>query len=81
MNPVPGLGIWDLRLTGDFYRSIYAEVRGDKVIIDATDEKTESLVKRAGEEIFGLNKPTKEEFIKQDLEPVFLRKIKSELKL
>lgn len=81
LNPVPGLGIPDLKLTGEFYREIYAEVRGDKVIIDSTNEKTEALAKRFGESIFGLNKATKAELIKKDLKPVFLKNIREKIKL
>lgn len=81
MNPVPGLGVPDLHLTGEFYREIYTEIRGEKVIIDSTNEKTEALAKRFGEEIFGLNKPTKAELIKEDLQPVFMKHIRKELRL
>jgi hypothetical protein len=76
MNPIPGFGIPDLLLTGAFYRGIYTEVRGSRVIIDSTDEKAPKLVKQYGEEIFGLNKSTKVEFIREDLRPVFMREIK-----
>jgi hypothetical protein len=81
MNPVAGLGFWDLDLTGQFKKETFTEIRGDKVIIDSTNEKTQSLVDRAGEEIFGLNKPTKKELINDDLQPVFMKNIRKELKL
>ncbi len=76
MNPIPGFGVPDLLLTGQFYKSIFTEVRGDKVLTDATDEKTQSLVNKYGEEIFGLNKATKSELIKGDLRPVFMKNIR-----
>jgi len=53
-NSAPGEGTPDLFLTGDFSRSIFAEVQGDKVIFDATDEKTPALAAKYGEAIFGL---------------------------
>jgi hypothetical protein len=77
MNPAPGFGVPDLRLTGGFYKGIYSDVRGETVLIDSTDEKTTALVKKYGESVFGLNKPTKREFIKQDLRPIFMRIIRA----
>lgn len=81
MNPVPGLGFPDLKLTGEFHREIYTEIRGDKVIIDSTNEKTEALAKRFGEAIFGLNQDRKSELVKTELQPVFMENIRKELKL
>jgi len=75
MNPLPGFGVPDLRLTGEFYKQVYVDVRDNTVIIDSTDEKTQSLVNKYGEEIFGLNENTKAEFIRKDLRPVFMQKI------
>lgn len=49
-----------LRDTGAFYRSIFAEVRGDELMIDAGDRKRDSLVGKYGEKIFGLTKEDKE---------------------
>ncbi len=40
MNPRPGLGNPDLYLTGNFYRAIFAELEGDNIIMDSTDEKS-----------------------------------------
>lgn len=76
MNPVAN-GSVDLLLTGDFYRGIYTEARGDTIVIDSTDEKTDSLAKKYGEIIFGLNKNTKAELIREDLKPIFLKNIKA----
>lgn len=81
MNPVPGFGNWDMYLTGALSKSIYAEVRGDAVIIDATDPKTQGLVEKAGEIVFGLNKSTKAELIKDDLQPIVVKRMRNELKL
>ena len=75
MNPLPGFGVPDLRLTGEFFKQIYVDIRDNTVIVDSTDEKTQSLVNKYGEEIFGLSKNTKSEFIKKDLRPVFMKKI------
>ncbi len=40
MNPLPGWGNPDLNLTGDFYRAIFADLEGDDIIMDSTDEKS-----------------------------------------
>lgn len=76
MNPIAGYGNWDAKLTGSFYNEIFAEVRGSRLVISSTNEKTDKLVSMAGEELFGLNKPTKKEFVNDDLHPIFMRKIK-----
>jgi hypothetical protein len=81
MNPLPGFGIPDLKLSGAFHRQVYAETRGDKVILDSTDPKTQKLVDKYGEEIFGLNKVSKIEFIKESLRPKFLSVIRKALQL
>jgi hypothetical protein len=80
MNPIPGFGIPDLRLTGDFYKGIYTEVRGDKIITDSVDEKTQDLADKYGEEIFGLSKPVKKEAIK-DIKPLFFKRIRNAIGL
>lgn len=49
-----------LRDTGAFYRSIFAEVQGEELMIDARDRKRDSIVERYGEKIFGLTKDDKE---------------------
>ena len=46
----------DLKLTGDFYRSFFADTSKYPVIFGARDEKTEELTQRYGEEIFGTTK-------------------------
>ena len=81
MNPIPGLGVPDLRLTGEFYLGVYTEIRGDKVILDSTDEKTPALALRFGESIFGLSPVTKVELIKEDLRPLFIRNMRRGLGL
>lgn len=75
LNPIPGLGVPDLKLTGEFYKGIYSEVRGDKIIIDSTDGKTPALANRFGEEIFGLNKESKAEAVKE-IKPVLIKNMK-----
>lgn len=55
MNPKPGLGNPDFRLTGEFQESVFADARDNgSIIFDASNYKVEFLVKRDGEDIFGL---------------------------
>jgi hypothetical protein len=77
MNPKPGFGTPDLKLTGAFYKDIYTEVRGDKLIIDSVNEKTQALAEKYSEKIFGLNKETKADAI-VELKPIFIDRMKTE---
>jgi len=58
-----------LKDTGDFYKSMFIERKGNDVIFSSKDEKTEKLTTKYGEEIFGLSedesKISKEEFTNQ----------------
>lgn len=81
MNPVPGLGNVDLRLTGEFLKGVYTEIRGDQVIVDSVDEKTNDLAEKYGEVIFGLAPDPKAAFVNEDLQPVFMKNVRNELKL
>jgi len=70
LNPRPGWGNPDLKLTGAFYRAIFADLEGDNIIMDSTDEKSEWLqehydgkipgqlsLDEPGSRIFGLDPP------------------------
>lgn len=57
MNPVPGYGNPDLKLTGAFHRSIFADVEGKSILFDAKDSKVSDLAAKYGESIFGLSVP------------------------
>ena len=74
MNPAPGLGVPDLKITGAFQRSLRADLVGDTIKIESTDRKNEWLEpKYRG--IFGLGGEFKSAFISQDLRPVIHSKI------
>lgn len=75
MNPKPGFGVVDLRLTGSFYSRMVTNVVGENVITESTDEKAPELEKKYGSEIYGLNSTFKAEYIDQSLRPEFQRKI------
>ena len=55
MNPIPGLWNVDLMLTHEFERQMFAKVRGDGILIDSYDWKSDILKTWYGNEIFGVN--------------------------
>lgn len=74
LNPVPGLGVPDLKVTGAFHRGLRADLVGDTIKIESSDRKNEWLEpKYSG--IFGLGGQFKTEFISQDLRPAIHGKI------
>lgn len=75
MNPKPGFGRVDLRLTGSFYRNMVTSVVGDAVITESTDEKAAELAAKYGDDIYGLNRTFKARFVSETLRPDFNRRI------
>ena len=54
-NPLPGIGTPDLKLTGGFYSNFYLTAKNGVFDIFSSDEKTDKLKSKYGEDIFGLN--------------------------
>lgn len=54
---------------GDFYRGMHTERTGKGIYIDSKDKKTEKLVTKYGDQIFGLNRNNLKEFIDSYLKP------------
>lgn len=78
MNPLPGYGNPDLRLTGAFYRGIYASNQSGSLSITSTDSKTPDLEKKYGElNIFGLSEKFRIEHVVENIEPAFKKEIES----
>lgn len=69
-----------LKDTGEFYKNIFLDVREDIFVIDSADPKTDKLVEKYSEDIFGLNERRTNTFVKE-LEPVFINRIKKVLEL
>lgn len=66
MNPKPGLGFADGRLTGKFHESLKLQIESEKrYTITATDEKTSKLIKLFGIKMFGLNDESRDILINQ----------------
>jgi hypothetical protein len=54
MNPLPGFGVPDLRLTGSFHRGLGAIVQENSTTLTSDDSKADALAKKYGD-IFGLS--------------------------
>jgi hypothetical protein len=79
MNPLAGLGNWDLRLKGDYQNDLFVNVRDDSYVVGSADSKAQSIDKRVGDPL-GLGGEYRQEYIDK-LEPVFINKIKEIIKL
>ena len=49
-----------LKDTGSFYRKQFVRFHADHAVIDSKDKKAEDLKAKYGEDIFGLNEPSRE---------------------
>ena len=63
--------------TGDSYNNLYQRVSGNKVIFGTTTDKEEAISKRMDNLAFGLTTENKSDFLKQDVNPLFIEKIKA----
>ena len=71
-----------LRDTGAFYKGIYAQVTGIKIKIGSNDFKELKLERKyskANGSIFGLSEKFKAEYIRESLQPAFVREGKRQL--
>lgn len=81
INPLPGLGNPDLRLTGSFHKSIFIEVVSDRIKFFASDKKAKMLEQRYGLDlIYGHNLKTRDHFVLKVLRPAFIRLIKDKIR-
>lgn len=78
LNPLPGLGVKDYKLTGKYYAGIILKIEGGKIVMTSQDEKTKWLEK-GSDERFGLNDENKSLYVEQSLHPVLIKKILNEL--
>lgn len=70
MNPLPGLGNVDLILTGAFSDSFQVDVNGDEIERIATDSKTDVLIDKYGDDVFGLTDNNQEFYNEEVFYPV-----------
>ena len=81
MNPLAGLGNVDLKVKGDYHGGLFVDVRTDSYVVESGDEKSGDLEKKYGKKTLGLNKDSLEEYVPNDLQPVFIKNIRKKLKL
>lgn len=67
--------------TGESYQKLYLKVEGDKIEFGTKTDKEASISDRMDGKAFGLNQDNKEEFIRQHVQPFFVKKIKEFLQL
>lgn len=63
--------------TGDSYNNLYQRVAGNKVIFGTTTDKEDAISKRMNNLAFGLTAENKSDYLKQDVNPLFIDKIKT----
>lgn len=69
MNPAPGFGRPDLWLTGSFQRAMYVEVNQTMIKVWSRDRKTDLLVTKYSDEIFGMTPASKSEYAQKTVFP------------
>lgn len=74
MNPLPGYGVPDLKLTGSFHREIDVKAGRESFSIISRDEKAPEL-ERKYDNIFGLGGQFKKEYTQEKLAPALKKKI------
>lgn len=78
LNPA---GVTDLRLTGEYYRSLYLKVDRETFSILSDDEKDERLTTLYGADIKGVSTEHKTEFANEVVQPAMVKYLKETLKL
>lgn len=76
MNPLAGLGVPDLKLTGAFHSGINIQVNTETFKTESTDSKGPELEAKYGKEILGLNEESKDEYVKESLRPEFIKRVR-----
>lgn len=69
----------DLKKTGLFHKGVYADVRAQEIHLSSTDSKTDKLVEKSGDIIFGLTEDSKDQAREKGME-ILTDKIKNKLK-
>jgi hypothetical protein len=76
MNPTPGEGTPDFKLSGDSYEETHAEVDQDEIEIKTETEYFKYNEERWGDaEIWGLDPDNHQEFVQEILQPLIVEKV------
>lgn len=84
LNPLPGYGIVDLKRTGKFYAGISVYISGDDIVIESTDEKSQTLEEKYNDDegsIFGISDEFKKRYVSDSLYPEFKTEIENRIGL
>ena len=68
----------NLKLTGDFHSGVFVERKGDKLLFDSTDDKTDKLESRYSSDIFGIT-PKNEQKAADEMDEDLLKLVEKEL--
>lgn len=78
INPLPGLGYMDFKLTGDFYKEFFTRLSASSLFISSTNKKTKGLL-AINKDVFTLNKSNASEYSINYVKPVANKIIKRQL--
>ena len=68
----------NLKLTGDFHSGVFVERKGDKLLFDSSDEKTDKLESQYTENIFGIA-PKNEQKAADEMDEDVLKEVETQL--
>lgn len=74
LNPLPGFGNMDWKLTGQLHKEIFVDVRSETFVIDSADDKTGKLIERFSDP-FGLTKENQADYVEESLRPRFMKQM------
>lgn len=77
MNPIPGFGVPDLRLKGNFYGGLFIDARNDRIVVDSADEKAKYIYQRYGD-VLGLSGQFQDQYVRV-FRPEAVRNIKAQI--
>lgn len=72
---------YDLKLEGDFWEAFFGKLEGEDMRIESRDIKRDELVALTSIEIFGLTKENLNKFINDSFYPLFMDKLRKQLRL
>lgn len=78
MNPLPGYGNPDLKLTGAFYKGYGVRVEGTDVVKFSTVSYADGLFEKYGNAIGQLDEERHEEYVQGDLAPILYDKFREQ---
>jgi hypothetical protein len=69
-----------LKDTGEFYKGIYTDPKGDKMYVDSKDSKSNELQEKYGDEIFGIQGEYREPYTEK-VQEVIITTVREKLRL